>query len=87
MEQEVIEFIAEDMYELDMACRKRLGRRCKKLSASSDFIFVAMMLQDRVKPMDIVRYLRRCEPESFARCLISDDALRVQIERMRKYIS
>ena len=87
MEQEAIEMIAEGMYELDTACRERLGRKCKKLSASPEFIFVAMMLQDRVKPMDIVRYLRRCEPENFAHYIITDDALRVQIERMRKYMS
>lgn len=83
MEAEVIQIIAEGMYEVDMTCRERLGRKCKKLRESPEFVFVAMMLQDRIKPMEIVPYLRRCDPQNFAQNLMTDDALRVQIERMR----
>ena len=83
LEQEAIEIIAEGMYEVDTACRDRLGTRCKKLRESPEFIFVCLMLQDRVKPMEIVPYLRRCDPQRFAWFLISNDALRMQIERMR----
>jgi len=86
MEQEAHEMIAEMMYEIDTECRLRLARRCKRLSASREFVYVAMMLQDGVQPMEIVEYLRKHDTEGFARHMVTDDALRMQIERMRTLV-
>ena len=86
MEEEVISLIAEDMYELDTYCRRRLGRRCKRLCNSPEFIYVGLMIQDRIRPMTIVHYLRRCDPQHFARNMITDDALRMSVARMTRII-
>ena len=75
--------IAEMMYEIDTESRLRLARRCKRLRASKEFVYVAMMLQDGVQPMEIVEYLRKHDIENFGRHMITNDALRMQIERMR----
>ena len=82
IEEAVTRDIAEMLYETDTACRKRLGGRCKRLMASPEFPFLCCMLQDGVRPMDAVRYLRRCDPQSFHTKAMTEDALRMQISRM-----
>ncbi len=86
VEEAVMHDIAEMLYEIDTASRERLGRKCGLLRASPEYIYICLMLQDGVRPMEIVQYLRRCDPQNFAEYLVTDDALRMQIERMRKYL-
>lgn len=86
IEEAVTRDIAEMLYETDTACRERLGRRCKRLMASREFPFLCCMLQDGVRIMNAVRYLRRCDPQSFGMGVMTEDALRMMVMRMAKAV-
>jgi hypothetical protein len=76
---------SRSLQEQEEAMHTALGRRCKRIQQSPLFTVVVEMMIFGASVMDVANFLRGMDPYSFDPNFITDDALRMQIARMRRY--
>lgn len=69
----------------DEAVRIFLGGRCKRLKRSPLLVIVSEMILFETPTMQIVSFLRENDPWNFSSSVVSDDALRMEVTRMRRF--
>lgn len=62
-----------------------LDKRCKRIRRSPLFPAVAELIMFGASVMDIAHFLRAHDPVTFGVDAISDDALRMEVARLRRY--